>query len=95
MTALITRDLIRLSKRRSSQGHGSPNARQYLWEDFDIDRSTLEGLESKGLDVGSNLVQTLPLKSRLYDWCLEYYKEPQMRVSSLVHSRQRLRLMSH
>jgi regulatory associated protein of mTOR len=82
MTALITRDLIQFSKRRRSQENGSPNGRQYLWEDFDIDMSTLEELEDMGLDVGSGLNQTLPLKSKLYDWCLEYYKEPQMRVSS-------------
>jgi regulator-associated protein of mTOR len=89
MTALITRDLIQFSKRRRSSENGIPNARGYLWEDFDIDMSTLEELEDMGLDVGSALNQTLPLKSKLYDWCLEYYKEPQMRVSLRAGARKR------
>lgn len=81
MTALITRDLMRFSERRRSQDGGSPDEGRYLWEDFDIDLTTLDELDELGLKVGATLNQTLPLKSKLYDWCLEYYKEPQMRVS--------------
>ncbi len=81
MTALIVRDLMHFSERRRSQEADSPDERQYLWEDFDIDSATLEELDDIGLDAGATLNQTLPLKSKLYDWCLEYYKEPQMRVS--------------
>lgn len=79
VTALVTRDLMRLSERRRSQDNNSPDESRCLWEDFAIDAKTLDDLEDLGLDVGSNLNQTLPLKSKLYDWCLEYYKEPQMR----------------
>ena len=34
-----------------------------------------------GLGTGVGLRDVLPLKSRFYDWCCEYFKEPQMRVS--------------
>jgi regulator-associated protein of mTOR len=34
-----------------------------------------------GLGTGVGIRNVLPLKSRCYDWCLEYFKEPQMRVS--------------
>lgn len=33
-----------------------------------------------GLGTGVGIRDVLPLKSRCYDWCLEYFKEPQMRV---------------
>ena len=33
-----------------------------------------------GLGTGAGIRDVLPLKSRCYDWCLEYFKEPQMRV---------------
>ena len=34
-----------------------------------------------GLGTGVGIRDVLPLKSRFYDWCCEYFKEPQMRVS--------------
>ena len=36
-----------------------------------------------GLGTGASIRDALPLKSRCYDWCLEYFKEPQMRVCFL------------
>ena len=36
-----------------------------------------------GLGTGAGVRDTLPLKSRFFDWCSEYFKEPQMRVSTL------------
>ena len=33
-----------------------------------------------GLGTGAGLPDVLPLKSRFYDWCNEYFTEPQMRV---------------
>ena len=33
-----------------------------------------------GLGTGAGLPDVLPLKSRFYDWCNEYFMEPQMRV---------------
>lgn len=35
-----------------------------------------------GLGTGVGIRDVLPLKSRFYDWCCEYFKEPQMRVST-------------
>jgi regulator-associated protein of mTOR len=74
ISCLIASDLIRFAQRRGEQtGH-------FLWKDLSVHRSQLEELEDLGLNAGDHLNQTLPLKSRFYDWCLEYYKEPQMRV---------------
>ncbi|CAG7854180.1 Target of rapamycin complex 1 subunit mip1 {ECO:0000305/PubMed:18076573} Short=TORC1 subunit mip1 [Serendipita indica DSM 11827] len=77
VTALIARDLIRFSGRRRSSDNNPPG--HNLWQDFNVDKGRLDELGDIGLDAGATLVQTLPLKSKLYDWCLEYYKEPQMR----------------
>jgi regulator-associated protein of mTOR len=38
-----------------------------------------------GLGTGAGIRDALPLKSRCYDWCLEYFKEPQMRVRFLFY----------
>ncbi|KAF8200963.1 hypothetical protein BJ912DRAFT_1123634 [Pholiota molesta] len=32
-----------------------------------------------GLGTGSSIRDVLPLKSTFFDWCAEYFKEPQMR----------------
>ena len=34
-----------------------------------------------GLGTGAGIRDVLPLKSSFFDWCCEYFKEPQMRVS--------------
>lgn len=34
-----------------------------------------------GLGTGTGIRDVLPLRSTFYDWCCEYFKEPQMRVS--------------
>ena len=39
-----------------------------------------------GLGTGAGIRDVLPLKSRCYDWCSEYFKEPQMRVRFFFHS---------
>ncbi|KAG8759372.1 hypothetical protein FRC14_006036 [Serendipita sp. 396] len=79
VTALISRDLIRFTSRRRSPETGLSGPGQHLWHEYNVDKTRFSDLEDMGLDAGASLVQTLPLKSRLYDWCLEYYKEPQMR----------------
>jgi regulator-associated protein of mTOR len=33
-----------------------------------------------GLGTGAGIRDMLPLKSTFFDWCCEYFKEPQMRV---------------
>lgn len=37
-----------------------------------------------GLGTGSGVRDMLPLKSHFFDWCCEYFKEPQMRVSGYL-----------
>jgi regulator-associated protein of mTOR len=34
-----------------------------------------------GLGTGAGIHDSLPLRSTYYDWCCEYFKEPQMRQS--------------
>lgn len=43
---------------------------------------SMDSVQSVGLGTGKNIRDVLPLKSRFYDWCCEYFKEPQMRVST-------------
>ena len=33
-----------------------------------------------GMGTGAGIRDVLPLKSTFFDWCCEYFKEPQMRV---------------
>ena len=47
---------------------------------FSVDSSTSSII--LGLGTGVGIRDVLPLKSRFYDWCCEYFKEPQMRVST-------------
>lgn len=37
-----------------------------------------------GLGTGVGIRDVLPLKSTFFDWCCEYFKEPQMRVSMQI-----------
>ena len=37
-----------------------------------------------GLGTGAGIRDMLPLKSTFFDWCCEYFKEPQMRVSAFT-----------
>lgn len=76
---LIITDLMKFTARRR---HETGVREKHLWEDFRIDQDRLDELEELGLNAGASLLQILPLKSKLYDWALEYYKEPQMRVST-------------
>ncbi|KAH0591317.1 hypothetical protein H2248_001400 [Termitomyces sp. 'cryptogamus'] len=93
MEALMEEDMERLRSRRraashprrhhhSSHGghhrdhhhHGgipSPNG-----STFSIDSN---GSVILGLGTGSGIRDVLPLKSTYFDWCMEYFKEPQMR----------------
>jgi regulator-associated protein of mTOR len=82
---LIVKDLIKFSTRRRPETDDVGRER-HLWEDFKIDEGQLSDIDELGLDAGASLLQILPLKSKLYDWALEYYKEPQMRVSGIIWS---------
>ncbi|EPS99346.1 hypothetical protein FOMPIDRAFT_1124614, partial [Fomitopsis schrenkii] len=81
MEALIEEDMERLRARRRVGTHqrhhhshplggmGSPAG-----STFSMDSSVI-----LGLGTGVGIRDVLPLKSRFYDWCCEYFKEPQMR----------------
>ncbi|KAI0348333.1 hypothetical protein BDW22DRAFT_1350515 [Trametopsis cervina] len=84
MEALMEEDMERLRARRKtasrsrSHHHGgtgpmsSPSGSM-----FSVDSSSSSVI--LGLGTGIGIRDVLPLKSRFYDWCCEYFKEPQMR----------------
>jgi regulatory associated protein of mTOR len=89
MEALMEEDMERLRARRrvASQGRGrgyhgsngtlpSPSG-----STFSTDSN---GSVITGLGTGVGIRDALPLKSKFFDWCMEYFKEPQMRVSFLA-----------
>ncbi|KAF6748431.1 hypothetical protein DFP72DRAFT_576071 [Ephemerocybe angulata] len=86
MEALMEEDMERLRARRraghnparrgrAGQGYGgsvpSPSN-----STFSVDSN---GSVVLGLGTGAGIRDTLPLKSTYFDWCCEYFKEPQMR----------------
>lgn len=80
-------DMERLRSRRRAGGHRrrhhhhntgslpSPNG-----STFSVDSTSSSVI--LGLGTGSGIRDVLPLKSSFFDWCCEYFKEPQMRVST-------------
>jgi regulator-associated protein of mTOR len=85
MEALMEEDMERLKARRRVGAHGRKSGHQHnhlqngvsspSGSTFSTDSSVI-----LGLGTGVGIRDVLPLKSRCYDWCLEYFKEPQMRV---------------
>lgn len=85
MEALMEEDMERLRSRRRAGGHPrrphhhggsipSPNGSTFSMDS--IGSSVI-----LGLGTGTGIRDVLPLKSTFFDWCCEYFKEPQMRVS--------------
>ncbi|KAG6857290.1 hypothetical protein H0H87_006483 [Tephrocybe sp. NHM501043] len=92
MEALMEEDMERLRSRRRASGHPrrhhghghgghhrdhhssipSPNG-----STFSIDSTSSSVI--LGLGTGAGIRDVLPLKSAYFDWCMEYFKEPQMR----------------
>ncbi|KAG5654155.1 hypothetical protein H0H81_006867 [Sphagnurus paluster] len=84
MEALMEEDMERLRSRRRASSHPrrhhhnphgsipSPNG-----STFSIDSTSSSVI--LGLGTGSGIRDVLPLKSTYFDWCCEYFKEPQMR----------------
>ncbi|PPR02354.1 hypothetical protein CVT24_011698 [Panaeolus cyanescens] len=89
MEALMEEDMERLRARRRNGGHmrrhpshhsaihmagsGMPSPSNST---FSMDSNSSVIL---GLGTGSGIRDALPLKSNYFDWCAEYFKEPQMR----------------
>lgn len=92
MEALMEEDMERLRARRRAgtharrHGHPHPHASGGLsspsGSTFSMD--SVGSSVILGLGTGVGIRDVLPLKSRFYDWCCEYFKEPQMRVSKTV-----------
>jgi regulator-associated protein of mTOR len=89
--ALIEEDMERLRARRRSgsgvrRGHhhgGSAPSPSSSLSSMDSNTSVI-----LGLGTGVGMADVLPLKSTFFDWCSEYFTEPQMRVrrSLLFHA---------
>ena len=85
MEALMEEDMERLRARRragthSNRGLGSlpsPNSSTFS---MDSNGSSI----ILGMGTGSGIRDVLPLKSTFFDWCCEYFKEPQMRVCTFL-----------
>ncbi|KAG9313880.1 hypothetical protein JVU11DRAFT_4648 [Chiua virens] len=86
MEALMEEDMVRLRSRRRAATHGrrgGPGLGQ--GGDLSSPSGSVFSVESNGSNVplgcgtGNGVRDVLPLKSSFYDWCCEYFKEPQMR----------------
>ncbi|KAA1478089.1 hypothetical protein DENSPDRAFT_934104 [Dentipellis sp. KUC8613] len=86
MEALMEEDMERLRARRRS----GQNPRRHLAaaaaagalnspSDSTFSADSNESSVILGLGTGVGIRDVLPLKSRFFDWCCEYFKEPQMR----------------
>jgi regulatory associated protein of mTOR len=85
MEALMEEDFERLRARRRTGG--SRRHAQAMQGGLASPVGSTHSMDSSvseivgGLGTGVGLRDSLPLKSRFWDWCAEYFKEPQMRVS--------------
>lgn len=87
MEALTEEDMERLRARRRLSGgsrrlSGNGNTPSPSNSTFSTDSNSSVIL---GLGTGASIRDTLPLKSTYFDWCCEYFKEPQMRVSCSLY----------
>ncbi|PWN49601.1 hypothetical protein IE53DRAFT_135871 [Violaceomyces palustris] len=85
LAALISYDLVRFNSRASGKD-GAPSSAGATPMHSPLagrghlkgNGSTVPGHASSGTPIGE-LRETLPLKSRFFAWCSEYYTEPQMK----------------
>ncbi|KAH9486204.1 Target of rapamycin complex 1 subunit mip1 [Psilocybe cubensis] len=80
MEALMEEDLERLRARRRSayqRGHGRGSIPSPSNSTFSMDSTNSSVI--LGIGTGAGIHDCLPLKSTFFDWCAEYFKEPQMR----------------
>ncbi|KAH7911589.1 raptor N-terminal caspase like domain-containing protein [Hygrophoropsis aurantiaca] len=79
MEALMEEDMVRLrSRRKGSKRHAhGGDLSSPCGSTFSMDSSISN--VPLGCGTGNGLRDTLPLKSSFFEWCCEYFKEPQMR----------------
>lgn len=82
MEALIEEDMERLRARRKAASRPRHHQSGAAMGDMASPSGSTFSDSSVilGLGTGIGIRDVLPLKSRFYDWCCEYFKEPQMRV---------------
>ena len=87
MEALMEEDMVRLRSRRRVVTHGRRGGSTLgAGGDQHSPSGSIFSVDSNGSNVplgcgtGNGLRDILPLKSSFFDWCCEYFKEPQMRV---------------
>ncbi|KAL4247407.1 WD repeat RAPTOR family protein [Abortiporus biennis] len=86
MEALMEEDMERLRARRRTGFHSKRHLHSHGIAGGGLSPSgstfSVDSVGSSvilGLGTGVGIRDVLPLKSRFYDWCSEYFKEPQMR----------------
>ncbi|KIK81985.1 hypothetical protein PAXRUDRAFT_832495 [Paxillus rubicundulus Ve08.2h10] len=87
MEALMEEDMVRLRSRRRAATHGRRGGPSFGGPGGDLSSpsGSIFSVDSNGSNVplgcgtGNGLRDVLPLKSTFFDWCCEYFKEPQMR----------------
>ncbi len=80
MEALMEEDMERLSARHRRHRRNGNSVPSPSRSTFSTDST---GSYLAGLGTGNNMKDVLPLKSSYFDWCTEYFTEPQMRVSAV------------
>lgn len=80
--ALMEEDMERLRARRRAGTRGRQHGNYHAMSSPSGSTFSMDSNGSSvilGLGTGVNIRDVLPLKSRFYEWCCEYFKEPQMR----------------
>lgn len=84
MDALMEEDMERLRARRRTVSH--PRRHHVVGGSLSSPSNSTFSMDSTtssvilGLGTGVGIRDVLPLKSSFFDWCAEYFKDPQMRV---------------
>ncbi|KAI0066602.1 hypothetical protein BV25DRAFT_1820620 [Artomyces pyxidatus] len=79
MEALMEEDMERLRARRRASHNSKKGGALHSPSGSTFSTDSTGSSVILGLGTGAGIRDVLPLKSRFFDWCCEYFKEPQMR----------------